>query len=53
MTKKEIIKRFPNSMQNPKECFLCAYVEHCDKILPGFIMPRKCGGPFYESKKEN
>lgn len=49
MTKKEIIKRFPT--KNPGICFNCAYVETCDKILPGFHKPGKCGGPFYESEK--
>lgn len=45
MTKKEITKRFPT--ENPGICFTCAYVETCNKILPGFHKPKKCGGPFY------
>jgi len=46
MTKEEIIKKFPFA-GNSGECISCAYFEICDKMLPGFIRPRKCGGPFF------
>jgi hypothetical protein len=51
MTKEEIIKKFPFSVDNhlygkTGECTLCAYFDFCDKMLPGFIRPGKCGGPF-------
>lgn len=47
MTKKEILKNF--SFIKPEDygcCFTCAYVDLCTNILPGFIKPNKCGGPF-------
>ena len=53
MTKEEILKRFPFSVNSPEklgECTSCAYFEICDKMLPGFIRPGKCGGPFYKNK---
>lgn len=46
MTLKEIKKKFPFSGTDGA-CKFCAYIEHCDKILPGMIKPNKCGGPFY------
>jgi len=49
MTKNEILKKFPFA-DNSGECMSCAYFEICDKMLPGFIRPRKCGGPFYKEK---
>lgn len=53
MTKEEIIKKFPFSIDNHVygkcgECTLCTYFDFCDKMLPGFIRPRKCSGPFYK-----
>ena len=52
MTKKELDKKFPFSGKDGK-CSNCEYTEHCDKILPGFNKPGKCGGPFEkDSKKE-
>ena len=53
MTKEEIIKKFPFSINNhlygkSGECTLCGYFDFCDKILPGFVRPGKCGGPFYK-----
>jgi len=53
MTKEEIIKKFPFSFDNhlcgkSGECTLCEYFNFCDKILPGFIRPGKCGGSFYK-----
>lgn len=53
MTKEEIIKKFPFSINNHEksgECTICAYFDFCDKMLPGFIRPRKCGGPFQKEK---
>ena len=52
MTKNEILKKFPFSLKygSSSECIYCAYFEICDKMLPGFIRPRKCGGPFYKEK---
>ena len=49
MTKKELQKKFPFA-GNCGECTSCAYFEICDKMLPCFIRPRKCGGPFYKEK---
>ena len=54
MTKEEIIKKFSFSVDNHfygemGVCTLCSYFETCDKILPGFTKPRKCGGPFYKN----
>ena len=55
MTKEEIIKKFPFSIDKHMslygksgECTLCGYFDICDKMLPGFIRPGKCGGPFYK-----
>jgi hypothetical protein len=51
MRKSEILKRFPC----PKSfgvCIECAYVEHCDRILPAFIKPKKCGGPFLSKERQ-
>ena len=53
MTKEEIIKQFPFSVDNhlygkSGECTICVYFDFCDKILPGFIRPGKCSGPFYK-----
>lgn len=45
MTKKEILKNFPTPTKMGV-CETCGYVEFCDKILPGFHKPGKCGGPF-------
>ena len=50
MKKKEIIKRFPFT-EKPGICYTCAYIETCNKILPGFHKPKKCGGPFYGDKE--
>lgn len=55
MTKEEIIKRFPfNSDEHfygkLGVCTLCTYLDTCDKLLPGFIKPNKCGGPFMRNK---
>ena len=58
MTKKELLEKFPFALKSFKygvfgkagECMPCAYFETCDKMLPGFIKPGKCGGPFH---KEN
>jgi len=52
MTKEEIIKKFSFSVDNrlygkSGECAICSYFDFCDKILPGFIRPGKCSGPFY------
>ena len=54
MTKEEIIMKFPFSVNNhlygkSGECTICAYFYFCDKMLPGFIRPRKGGGPFYNN----
>ena len=51
MTKEQIKKNFPYNCNEycygeMGVCTLCAYFETCDKILPGFIRPGKCGGPF-------
>lgn len=51
MTKEEIKKQFPFNYNEHfygemGVCTLCSYFETCDKILPGFIRPQKCGGPF-------
>ena len=27
-------------------CTLCGYLNTCDKLLPGFIKPNTCKGPF-------
>lgn len=53
MTKEEIKKKFPLSADNHLygkcgECTLCGYFNICDKMLPGYIRPGKCGGPFYK-----
>ena len=55
MTKEQIIKKFPFAADKHMslygktgECTLCVYFDVCDKILPGFIRPGKCGGPFYK-----
>ena len=45
MTKEEIIKNFPIPTVIGI-CEMCEYVNQCDKILPGFNKPGKCGGPF-------
>ena len=55
MTKQEILKKFPWAFKygaygHSGECMSCAYFEICDKMLPGFTRPRKCGGPFYKDK---
>lgn len=52
MTLKDIKKNFPFSGKFG-DCRLCSYIAHCDKILPGLIKPRKCGGPFFLSKENN
>ena len=51
MTKKELDKKFPFSGKDG-ECSDCEYTEHCDKILPGFNKPGKCGGPFEKDGKK-
>lgn len=51
MTKKELDKKFPFSGKDGK-CSDCEYTEHCDKILPGFNKPGKCGGPFEKDGKK-
>lgn len=49
MTLKEIKKNFSfSATDGAGACKFCAYVEYCDKILPGLIKPIKCDGPFYE-----
>ena len=53
MTKQEILKKFPYAFKygvygSSCEFTICAYFNTCDKILPGFIRPRKCDGPFYK-----
>lgn len=55
MTKKELLEKFPFAFKygvfgKAGECMSCAYFETCDKMLPGFIKPGKCGGPFYKKK---
>ena len=57
MTKEEIKKNFPFSIGQYGHCYgkmgvctLCAYFETCDKLLPGFIKPLKCEGPFFKDK---
>lgn len=50
MTKKEIEKKFKFSGKDG-ECSGCEYGDHCDKILPGFNKPGKCGGPFKKESK--
>lgn len=51
MIKEQIIKNFPTPT-NVGICMSekCAYLDICDKILPGFNKPgsNKCGGPFYK-----
>lgn len=56
MTKKELLEKFPFAFKygvfgKSGECMSCAYSETCDKMLPGFIKPGKCGGPFYKKNK--
>lgn len=59
MTKKELLEKFPFAFKSFKygvfgkagECMSCEYFETCDKMLPGFIKPGKCGGPFYKKNK--
>lgn len=49
MTKEDILKNFPFSVDTDEKhgiCTTCKYFENCDKMLPGFIRPGKCGGPF-------
>ena len=51
MTKEQIKKNFPYNCDEHfygkmGVCTLCAYLDTCDKLLPGFIKPNKCGGPF-------
>ena len=58
MTKEEIIKKFPSIFKygmwgRSGICVGCAYFNTCDKMLPGFINPRKCEGPFYKDKENN
>ena len=49
MTKKEILKNFSFSVGTENGiCESCSYIDMCDKILPGFNKPNKCGGPFYK-----
>ena len=55
MTKEEIIKKFPFMLDGHcygkmGVCTICSYFETCDKILPGFIRPEKCDGPFCKNK---
>lgn len=57
MTKAEIIRNFPFSIGQYGHCYgkmgvctLCEYFETCDKLLPGFIKPLKCEGPFFKDK---
>lgn len=57
MTKKELLKKFMFAFKNDVfgkacECMSCAYFETCDKMLPGFIKPGKCRGPFYGENKQ-
>jgi len=49
MTAKELDKKFPFAGKEGI-CFNCAYINICDKILPGYNKPGKCGGPFYVSE---
>lgn len=54
MTKEEIKKQFPFTCDEHCYgkmgiCTLCSYFETCDKMLPGFIKPNKCGGPFMKN----
>ena len=51
MTKKEIEKKFKFSGKDGK-CSDCEYVDHCDKILPGFNKPGKCAGPFHKDDEK-
>ena len=51
MTKKEIEKKFKFSGKDG-ECSDCEYVDHCDKILPGFNKPGKCAGSFHKDDKK-
>ena len=55
MTKNEILKKLPFAFKYGVfglacECMSCTYFETCDKMLPGFTRPRKCGGLFYKEK---
>jgi len=50
MTQEELIKRFP-FLGKCGECTICTYVDSCDKILPMFTKPNKCGGPFYKKEQ--
>ena len=50
MTKQELNKKFQFAGKDGV-CAGCAYVDFCDKILPGFNKPGKCGGPFHMGKK--
>ena len=47
MTKKELDKNFKFAGCNGI-CSTCEYVSWCDRILPGYNKPGKCGGPFYK-----
>lgn len=47
MNKKELDKNFKFAGCNGI-CSTCAYLNICDKILPGYNKPGKCGGPFYK-----
>ena len=50
MTKEELNKNL-RCYGKTGICLSCAYVNICDKILPMFVKPRKCGGPFYSDNK--
>lgn len=50
MNKKELDKKFKFAGCNGI-CSTCAYLNICDKILPGYNKPGKCGGPFYKDNK--
>ena len=47
MTAKELKKKFPFAGTDGI-CSTCGYVDICDKIIPGFHKPGKCGGPFFK-----
>lgn len=49
MTAKELDKKFPFTGKEGI-CSECAYVNICNKMLPGYNKPGKCGGPFYKSE---
>lgn len=52
MKKIDIIRKFPTPT-NCGVCTVCRYFDTCDRILPGFHKPGKCGGPFINTYDAN